>query len=424
MKSELPTGWAHRRLGDCGTWFSGGTPPKSRQEYWGEGIPWVGPKDLHERYVEDAEDHLTELGVASATKLVPEESILLVVRSMALAKRLQIGFTRRQVAFNQDIKAILAADDIEPRFLFFALWGSHDALHALVDEASHGTKRLRTEVLADFVIPLPSHGEQKRITEVLSALDDKIESNRRLAERHMEAAEAVFRERFTEFIGVDDFEKSDIGPIPRGWRVLAFSDAVEINPRVRLRKGEVAPYIEMAAVGRWAVRPTRLRERAYSGGSRFEPGDTLMARITGCIEHGKGAFVDFLTESGAGSTEFLVFRAKPPLTREAVFLLSRNDRVRQHAIASMTGSSGRQRVPISAFDDLKIAIPPDLTSWQDHAEFLRIAFAQGRALWSESRTLTGIRDALLPKLITGEIRVPDTGDVDEAVGAVVEEVAG
>lgn len=185
------------------------------------------------------------------------------------------------------------------------------------------------------------------------------------------------------------------------------SEAVSINPRVSaIRKGTVVPHVGMADVPSWGVRPNGLESRDFSGGARFEPGDTLMARITGCIEHGKGAFVDFLDGPGAGSTEFLVFRAKPPLTPEMVFLATRMPHVREHAIANMSGSSGRQRVPTAAFDHVAVAVPPAEEVVAREAEVLRNVFRHTNVLWRESQTLASLRDALLPKLVSGQIRVP------------------
>ena len=166
-----------------------------------------------------------------------------------------------------------------------------------------------------------------------------------------------------------------------------------------------------------------MSERPYHGGARFERGDTLMARITGCIEHGKGAFVDFVdTPAAAGSTEFLVLRPRPPLTSEAVFFLSRTGKVRDYAIASMTGSSGRQRVSVEGLSRLQLAIPPNRDSWADLALLMRTSLERTRAIWQESKTLAAIRDTLLPKLISGEIRVPDTDDLEEVIGPAAEEL--
>ncbi len=112
-----------------------------------------------------------------------------------------------------------------------------------------------------------------------------------------------------------------------------------------------------------------------------------MARITGCIEHGKGAYVDFIDEPGFGSTEFIVFRARAPLTPEVVFFYTRLEALRDHAMASMTGSSGRQRVPVDCFGQFKIAVPPDARPLEADFEVIRSCVELSRSLWRESATL-------------------------------------
>ncbi|MGI8700828.1 MAG: hypothetical protein ACR2JU_06425 [Nocardioidaceae bacterium] len=176
----------------------------------------------------------------------------------------------------------------------------------------------------------------------------------------------------------------------------------------------------MAAVAPFATRPHLLARRAFVGGAKFEHGDTLMARITGCIENGKGAFVDFVDEPSAGSTEFVVFRAKPPLSPEAVFALSRDPALRAHAIANMIGTSGRQRVDNACWGAIDIALAPPSAQREDAIRLMAHCMRIGRGLWAEARTLTTIRGALLPKLISGQIRVPVSDDSAEALGAAVE----
>jgi type I restriction enzyme S subunit len=189
------------------------------------------------------------------------------------------------------------------------------------------------------------------------------------------------------------------------WTVSPLSAAVEINPKVKLTRGDVAPFIEMAAVPVWGTRPTRLAEKPFTGsGARFRPGDTLMARIIGCLENGKGAFIDFLVEPGFGSTEFIVFRAKPPLTPEAAFFLSRAEFVRAHAIAHMTGSSGRQRVPVDCFDHLLVALPPTREGWSREVSVLEELMQLSLVLWQENEMLTTTRNDLLGALFGGERR--------------------
>jgi type I restriction enzyme S subunit len=133
-------------------------------------------------------------------------------------------------------------------------------------------------------------------------------------------------------------------------------------------------------------------------------GDTLLARITPCLENGKTAFVDFLRpgEVGWGSTEFIVLRSKPPLPPEFGYCLARHPDFRQFAIQSMTGTSGRQRVQPVALALYQLAVPPEPVAYA-FGQIVQPLFAQAGHAHDESRTLAALRDALLPKLIHGEI---------------------
>jgi type I restriction enzyme S subunit len=106
--SELPRGWTRQAMADIGHWFGGGTPSKANPRFWTGGkIPWVSPKDMKSDLITDAKDHITVEAVAqSATNLVEEGSILIVVRSGILQHTLPVAVTQRQVTLNQDLKAI------------------------------------------------------------------------------------------------------------------------------------------------------------------------------------------------------------------------------------------------------------------------------------------------------------------------------
>ena len=149
---------------------------------------------------------------------------------------------------------------------------------------------------------------------------------------------------------------------PKGWRRLPFSAAVEINPRRTVARGTLAPFVDMAALPAETrkVRPCRVKP-VGSGAPRFANGDTLFARITPCTENGKTGLVDFLPgeEVAAGSTEFIVLGPRPEITLpEFVYYLAKNPAFRSFAISRMRGTSGRQRVPTSVFDDFEVRLPP------------------------------------------------------------------
>lgn len=144
------------------------------------------------------------------------------------------------------------------------------------------------------------------------------------------------------------------------WKEYKFSDFVDINPTVKLPKGENVPFVEMKDLdsnNRWC---TSLQNRTLSGGSRFHNNDTLFARISPCFENGKICQVRNLSGGvGFGSTEFHVMRGLDGISdTDFVFYLCRWEEVKAHAYLHLEGSSGRQRVPKEAFDSLILSLPP------------------------------------------------------------------
>lgn len=150
-------------LGNFVTLVSGSTPSKANPDFWGGSTPWVSAKDMGDFWIEDAEDHLTEAGVAEASRVVPEGTVLLLARGMTLHKRVPICRVTRPSAFNQDVKAVLPKEGLSPRFLPYLLVGSHDRLHERVDSAGHGTGRLNSDALLSFPVRVPNRIEQEGI---------------------------------------------------------------------------------------------------------------------------------------------------------------------------------------------------------------------------------------------------------------------
>ena len=296
---------------------------------------------------------------------------------------------------------------------------------------SHATGTTNLGLARDDFLAYPAPEPTARqlwLVAVLTALDDKIELNRRMSETLEAMARALFKSWFVDFDPVrakaegrdpglpkplaDLFPArlvdSELGEIPEGWEVKPLPEMIEVNPTRALRKGEVAPYLDMANMPTHGHSPDSVIDRPFGSGMRFVNGDTLVARITPCLENGKTAYVDFLKSGqvGWGSTEYIVLRPKEPLPTEFAYCLARSESFRDFAIQSMTGSSGRQRVPASSLDHFLLPDPSE-----------PIATAFGRAVApmfgrvskaaTETRSLAAVRDTLLPKLISGELRVKD-----------------
>ena len=145
-------------------------------------------------------------------------------------------------------------------------------------------------------------------------------------------------------------------------RDVLFSEAVLVNPATRLDRGAEYPFVDMAAVNADSRTTVSAEKRTFKGsGSRFQNGDTLMARITPCLENGKISRYQAVGDEpeAHGSTEFIVIRGRPNVTdNDFAYYLTRWEEVREYAISQMTGTSGRQRVPVDSLEYLTVPIPP------------------------------------------------------------------
>ncbi len=296
---------------------------------------------------------------------------------------------------------------------------------------------IRQSELRRVRLPVPELSLQVAAASVLRAIDDRIALLRETNATLEAIAQALFKSWFVDFdpvraksqglapAGMDEataglfpgsFEESASGPLPRGWRALTLAEAFEINPSRSLRKGVEAKYLEMAGVPTSGHCADTISVRAFGSGTKFRNGDTLLARITPCLENGKTAFVDFLEghEIGWGSTEFIVLRPKAPLSEYTAYLLCRHAPFREFAERSMSGTSGRQRVQNDVLATFRIAVPSPAVA----ESFGALVCPLQQAITSNhsmAATLGALRDALLPRLISGQLRLPEAlAEMEEA----------
>lgn len=157
-----PKGWPASRLRDLVDFQSGGTPSKARDDYWQGDVPWVSPKDMKRLALYDAIDHISSLVLTETSlKLVPEGSVLIVVRGMILAHTVPVAEARVPLTVNQDMKALIAKGTIQSTYLLWLLQVCHDRLLAQVTTAAHGTKKLDTARLEEMIIPVPPAAMQQ-----------------------------------------------------------------------------------------------------------------------------------------------------------------------------------------------------------------------------------------------------------------------
>ena len=182
---EIPAHWEVKRLKYLVHFYSGGTPSKENLEFWDGTIPWVSPKDMKGEIISDSEDHITEDALAnSATRLIPQNSLLVVVRSGILRHSLPVGITARPVAINQDIKAVVPRQIIDSHYLRYFMEGKEEELLVECRKGGATVESIEQELLSHAPCLLPPVTEQRLIADYLqrkvayiNGLTDKIHSH-------------------------------------------------------------------------------------------------------------------------------------------------------------------------------------------------------------------------------------------------------
>ena len=427
-RRETENEWQVKVFSDCATLIRENVSPSDLGD-----TPYIGLE-----HIEESTLSLVGTGIASSVTSTKSRfrqgDILFGKLRCYFRKVVRVPFDG---ICSTDIWITRAKEGVDQVFLFYCM--ASQSFVDFADSGSVGTRMPRTqwEWVSRYKVPLPPLPEQQRIAHILGTLDDKIELNRQMNETLEATARAIFKSWFVDFDPVkakiqgrkppfmdtetaalfpSAFQDSPVGKVPEGWEVVPLPKVMEVNPRRVLKRGAIAPYLPMQNLPTQGHRPHEWIDREFSSGTKFINGDTLLARITPCLENGKTGFVDFLDtdEVGWGSTEYIVLRPKPPLPVEFGYYLARSNDLRMFAIHNMTGSTGRQRVPAPCFDYYQFSVPTMLVA-RRFSEIVKPLMKKIRENSEQSHTLAQTRDTLLPKLLSGEIRVDDAAEILESI---------
>ena len=266
-------------------------------------------------------------------------------------------------------------------------------------------------------VPVPPLEEQHRIVAVLRAVDDKIDSNRRLVGLLEQTAATVFRARFVDFVGVEDFEESEIGLIPTGWRASALTDLARfVNGKAFTKHAN--------GVGRPILRIRELNGGVDDGTPRsdIDAADDYVARSDDILFAWSGSLGVYRWPGDESLINQHIFKVVPdgwPAWFVYAWIREHMNAFRAIAADKATTMGHIQRRHLS---DAKLPLPNAEAVAQSHAVVSPLDQHRA-ALVQETTTLGQLRDALLPKLISGEIRVPDTADPDEVIEPVAATLA-
>ena len=395
-------------MGDICMFRAGTAFPKRFQgEMHGE-IPFIKVSDLKHRanslYIRHSANWVDMITVEhlKASLLYPGTIVFAKIGEGLKAERFRL--VARPTCIDNNLMGAIP-QGVDAHFLYYLM--VHTGVAHLVEGSA--LPYLRQSDLERIPVCVPPNDEQRRIAGVLGALDDKIESNLRT----ISLSESLILAHFSSLF--------NSGHVSAG---TALSDLMDVNPRYSLKRESLAIKVSMQdipsdfpVINTHAVMPV-------GAGSRFSNGDVLFARISPCLENGKTAIVDFLSSSevGFGSTEFIVLSPRGEISTTWIYALARDPNFREVCRQAMSGSSGRQRLSADFFSRYTIATPKEFDLADFNKATMPLLTLMG-ARRDENQRLAQLRDALLPELMSGRMRVDEAGRlVSEALDEEVADV--
>ncbi len=238
--------WKEYVLDDIGEIVGGGTPSTKNEEFYGNDISWITPKDLSghtSKYISKGERSITNLGLAkSSAKLLPKGTVL-------FSSRAPIGYVAiasNELSTNQGFKSIVCNPDIaNNEFIYYRMKMAKQELESIAGGSTF--KEVSGKVMKEFKINLPPLEEQEKIANILSSLDDKIELNNGMNKTLEEMAQALFKRWFVDFefpnengepykSSGGEMVESELGMIPKGWEVKSLDEIADFLNGLAMQK--------------------------------------------------------------------------------------------------------------------------------------------------------------------------------------------
>ncbi len=408
---RAPEGWRETTLGEhVEKMVGGGTPSKDNPLFWNGDIPWASVKDLKSSRLDGTIDSITKKGLeASASNVIPKGTVILATR-MAVGKTVRFS---QDVAINQDLRAIFPKPILDTEYLFWILGNYENYLQSVATGTT--VKGIRQETLKALPILLPPLAEQRRIAEILSSMDDAIESAQAVIEQTRTVKQGVLNRLLTKGIGHTRFKKTETGTIPEKWTVAPLKTVAHVQTGAAKGKKDIdnpveLPYLRVANVQDGHIDLTTVKTITVSASQierySLQVGDVLMT---------EGGDFDKL---GRGD----VWRGQisPCLHQNHVFAVRPNpDVLMPEFLAILTGSSygksyflscAKQTTNLASINSTQVKDFPVLLPDRDEQEkIVAVVQALSKAEQSAQNSLEktmNTKSALLSDLLTGRKRVP------------------
>ena len=402
--------WKEVRLGDvCTRVCSGGTPKSTNLSYYGGEIPWLNTKEIDFNRIYSTEKTITDSGLNnSSAKWIVPNTITVAMYGATAGKSciVKVPMTTNQACCNLAINDKVA--DYE--FVYYSLKNDYTTLASLANGGAQ--QNLNAQIIKDYVLKMPSLADQHRIASILSSLDRKIELNNKINADLEEMAQAIFKNWFVDFEPFKDgkFVDSELGMIPEGWKVGRLEDIANIvggstpskaKPEYYTQKG-IAWLTPKDLSSHPAVYSSRgeidITQEGYNSTStKLMPRGTVLFTSRAPIGYISIAQNDICTNQG--------FKSLVPRKAGTCFLYCFLKYVTPEIENKSTGSTFKEASG-ALMKSLQV-IMPEQKVFEEFEEIVSPLFARIESLEKENSRLSLLRDTLLPRLMSGEIEVPE-----------------
>ena len=399
--------WKLTKIGSiCRRICSGGTPKSTVDEYYGGGIPWLNTKEVNFNRIYSTESTITEAGLKNSSAKWIDKNAVIVAMYGATAAKCAIGMipmTTNQACCNLMIDETKA----DYRFVYYSIVNSFSVLAGLANGGAQ--QNLNAQLIKDFEIALPSLEAQRRIADILSTIDDKIENNSRINHNLEEQAKALYKSWFIDFEPFKDgkFIDSDLGLIPEGWVVQTLGRIVEnrkksINPQ--RFPDTVFTHYSLPAFDNSKEPEVQCGSEIMSNKFVVENKMVLFSKLNPRIK--RLWVLGDVPENSICSTEFIAYKAHEESMHPFVWCYLNSDSFYDSILSMVNGATGSHQ-RFHADDTMSFTLPFN----QDVA--LRFSKLIAPLLYSilkneaENRSLKCERDFLLPRMMSGTLHIGD-----------------
>lgn len=402
--------WKRVKLSELGDIVGGATPSTKREEYYNGDIAWLTPKDLAgytSRYISKGERSITEEGLNSCSaKLLPKNSVLFTSR----APIGYVAIAKNDICTNQGFKSIAPNENTDPLFLYYLLKYNKERIEAMGSGTTF--KEVSGAVMKNIEVDMPDYEEQKRISAILSSIDDLIEKNDSINKNLEEQAQAIFKSWFVDFEPFQDgeFEESKLGLIPKGWRVGTISDLGEVVGGSTPSKAK-AEYYTVNGIPWITPKDLSIQKSKFIFNGETDITQSGLknssAKILsqGAVLFSSRAPIGYIAIAGQPVATNQGFKSVVPFdavgTEYVYYYLKNNIDMIEN---SASGSTFKE---VSGAVMKKIpALIPDNQFLSKFCVLCEPILKQQKENELQNAKLATIRDTLLPKLMSAEIRVP------------------